>query len=394
MSLRLPRWFQPAADSIASHHMRQGKSPWSDAFHVLWSSWVFISPIFSPRGWDRTWLIGTLVSYPVFLLLYARVLLCPARRRTLYAFALMGLCAALLPWYPAGLNYFVFGCVMLRPSRRQRMWHYMATLLALSAALVAWSLWLGYPWQMTIWMPFTVLSLGGMIGMQELDQQKDAVLRLSQDEVRRLASVAERERIGRDLHDLLGHTLSLVALKSDLAARLAQRDVAAARTEMEDVSRVARDALAQVRRAVSGIRSAELAAELASAKLLLEADGVSFDYRIHSALLPASVETVFALVLREAATNVQRHAKAQRVEVTVVVEGRHLLLQVHDDGRGGDLVPGTGLNSMRERVQALGGALQVESVRGRGTTITARVPQAQAVEPPPATAAAPTAPAV
>ncbi|MEE7546994.1 sensor histidine kinase, partial [Xanthomonas sp. Kuri4-1] len=77
------------------------------------------------------------------------------------------------------------------------------------------------------------------------------MLRLSQDEVRRLAATAERERIGRDLHDLLGHTLSLVALKSDLAGRLLERDPAAARREIDEVSRVSREALAQVRRAVS-----------------------------------------------------------------------------------------------------------------------------------------------
>ncbi|MET0288652.1 MAG: sensor histidine kinase [Pseudoxanthomonas sp.] len=374
MSLRFSSWFQPAEDSVVAGRVRQGKSPWSDAFHVLWSAWVFISPVFSPVGWNHTWLICTLLSYPLFLLIYARLLMCPARQRDLYAGLLMLLCAALLPWYPSGLSYFVFGCVMMRPSSRRRMWHYMALLLVLSSALVAWSLWLGYPWQMTVWMPFTVLSLGGMIGMQELDQQRDAVLRLSQDEVRRLATVAERERIGRDLHDLLGHTLSLVALKSDLAARLAQRDAAAARVEMEDVSRVARDALAQVRRAVSGIRSAELAAELASAKLLLESDGVFLDHHIACALLPPSVETVFAMVLREAATNVQRHAQARRVEVTVSSEGRQLLLRVQDDGRGGDLVPGTGLTSMRERVQALGGELRVTTAAGAGTCVQASVP--------------------
>src|SRR5690606_25498793 len=128
-----------------------------------------------------------------------------------------------------------------------------------------------------------------------------------------LAGLAERERSGRDLHDLLGHTLSLVALKSDLAARLVERDPAAARSEIDAVSRIARDALAQVRSAVSGIRSAGIAAELASAKLLLECDGVTLRHDwdeggLAGGGLSPAIENALALVVREAATNVQRHA--------------------------------------------------------------------------------------
>ena len=107
---------------------------------------------------------------------------------------------------------------------------------------------------------------------------RQSELKLSHDEIRRLAALAERERIGRDLHDLLGHTLSLITLKSELAVRLFDRDPLAARREIVDVERVARDALGQVRRAVTGIRAAGIAAELASAHLLLESGGVSLEY--------------------------------------------------------------------------------------------------------------------
>src|SRR5205814_6582017 len=94
-------------------------------------------------------------------------------------------------------------------------------------------------------------------------------LRLSQDEVRRLAQVAERERIGRDLHDLLGHSLSVIALKSELASKLFTRDSAAAAREIADVERIARESLGQVRRAVAGMRALGLRAELANARLAL-----------------------------------------------------------------------------------------------------------------------------
>ena len=119
---------------------------------------------------------------------------------------------------------------------------------------------IGYPWSAMLWMPITTLAIGTILQVQRLVERKDAVLLLSQEEVRRLAATAERERIGRDLHDLLGHTLSLVALKADLAGRLLPRDPRAAQREIEELGQVAREALGQVRRAVSGIRAAGLAA--------------------------------------------------------------------------------------------------------------------------------------
>ena len=136
------------------------------------------------------------------------------------------------------------------------------------------------------------------------DREKDAALALSQDEVRRLAATAERERIGRDLHDLLGHTLSLITLKLELSRKLFERDPARAKHEMEDAERVAREALAQVRSAVTGIRATDLAAELASAKLLLETTRVQLDYAPPPQGLPPEVERGLALVLREAVTNI------------------------------------------------------------------------------------------
>jgi two-component system sensor histidine kinase DesK len=189
-----------------------------------------------------------------------------------------------------------------------------------------------------------------------------------------LAALAERERIGRDLHDLLGHTLSLVALKSDLAGKLMTRDPRAAKREIDDVSRVARDALSQVRRAVSGIRAAGLAAELASAKLLMESDGVAFTYRADPSPIPPELETVLALAVREAVTNIQRHARAGKAEVSVHFTSRQVILRVVDDGRGSAVVPGNGLTGMRERLETLGGGLRIDSAPNRGTTLEVQLP--------------------
>ena len=376
----IARWFAPAPDSLIGWARRQGRSAWTETVHVAWTAWVFITPAFTPGGYNLRWLALTLVSYPLFLLLYARALTVPARAAWVPAAAMVVLSLALLRWYPAGMSYFVFGCVYLHVHGDRSLFTTLVRLAALAAGFVGYALWLGYPWQAVAWMPLVVLIIGPLIHVERDNQRKDAALKLSYQEVRRLASTAERERIGRDLHDLLGHTLSMVALKSDLAARLVERDPDAARREIDEVGRGARQALDQVRRAVSGIRAAGLAAELASARLLLETDGVDFGYELgagggHPALTPET-QSILALTVREAVTNIQRHASAHSARVRFSVEGGQALLRIEDDGRGGAIVPGNGLAGMRERLEASGGSLRVGPGADGGTCVEARLPLA------------------
>ncbi|MGO1892822.1 MAG: sensor histidine kinase [Luteimonas sp.] len=374
------RWFAPAPDSLIGWTLRQGRSAWTEIMHVAWTAWVFITPAFGPGGYSQRWLLLTAVSYPLFLLLFARALTAPARAAWRPAVGMIVLCVVLLRWYPAGMSYFVFGCVYLHIHGNRSLFATLARLLALAVGFVGYAVLLGYPWQAVVWMPLVTLIVGAVVQVERLNELKDAALKLSQDEVRRLAATAERERIGRDLHDLLGHTLSMVALKSDLAARLVERDPAAARREIEEVASGARQALDQVRRAVSGIRAAGLAAELAAARLLLETDGVDFGYEIggggdHSAL-PPGVESILALTVREAVTNIQRHARASSAKVRLSVEGGEAVLRIKDDGRGGALVPGNGLAGMRERLEAARGSLRIGPGVEHGTCVEARLPLA------------------
>ena len=379
----LCQWIKPAPDSMAAQERRLGRPVWPMFVHLVWSVWVFITPAFSDGdfGYTTRWLALTLTSYPLFLWLYAASVFASPRRAYAAALGMVLLCFALLPWYPSGLSYFVFGCVMLQPRRNGRLPHYLGVLAVLNVALIAYGLYvIGYPWQSLVWMP-TVTAIIGVITLADRgNRAREAALQLSHDEVRRLAALAERERIGRDLHDLLGHTLSMVALKSDLAGRLLARDPAAAGNEIADVSRVARDALAQVRGAVSGIRAAGIAAELAAAKLLLETDGITFQYRFDDAFgshaLPAGVEHALAMTVREAATNIQRHARASNASASFGMEQGEAVLRIDDDGRGGAIVPGNGLAGMRERIEGVRGRLRIDAGVQRGMRLEARVPLA------------------
>lgn len=369
------RWFAPAQDSSAADDIRQDRSPWFDCIHLLWSFWIFVVPLFNSgiSGYTRTWLIFTLLTYPVFLLLFAKVKLAPRRTAHLYALGMAVMSLSILRWYPSGLSYFMYGCIMLRPCSMSLRPYYVR-LLALNAVFVALAWWIGFPLWLLVIMPVSIFAVSTISAVGQMSRESDAALRLSHDEVRRLAVTAERERIGRDLHDLLGHTLSLITLKLELSRKLFDRDVEAAKREVEEAEKVARHALAEVRSAVSGTRATDLAAELASAKLLLESSQVRLDYDHPPTDLPQDTERALSLILREAATNIARHAEASSATVAFLHEHTSVRMLISDNGRGGIDSDGNGLRGMRERVRAIGGTLEIESPRRGGTRMQVKAP--------------------
>ena len=371
----IARWFAPAPDSAVADDLRRGRSPWLDSIHLLWSFWVFIVPLFSGgfKGYTLQWLLITLGSYPVFLLLFAKAQLASRRTAHFYALGMAALSLLLLRWYPSGISYFIYGCIMLRHCH-MRFRSYVTRLVLLNAVFVALAWWIGYPRSLLVIIPVTVLAVSIITAVEHMSKEKDAALRLSHDEVRRLAATAERERIGRDLHDLLGHTLSLITLKLELSRKLLDRDTEAARREIEETEKVARHALAEVRSAVTGIRATDIAAELASARLLLESSQIRFDYDRPPADLPGDIERGLSLILREAVTNIARHAGASSARIEMVRERGSMCMLISDNGRGGIDQDGNGLCGMRERIRVLGGTLTIESSRGQGTRLRVVVP--------------------
>jgi two-component system sensor histidine kinase DesK len=156
----------------------------------------------------------------------------------------------------------------------------------------------------------------------------------ARDELARNAVAEERLRFARDLHDLLGHSLSLIALKSELAGRLAELDPARAREEMADVEAAARRALAEVRDAVSGYRQVSLAQALAEGRSALSAAGITLRSAAPGDPLPGAVDAVLGWVVREATTNVLRHSGARSVTVDLLHGPDDVTLTVTDDGNG------------------------------------------------------------
>lgn len=350
---------------------------------LVWSIWIFLTPMYQTSRFPN-WLWPTIASYAIFLVLFYRAHY-RSRHQVLWcAFGIGALGFALTPLNPGAQSYMIYACAFIPLAVAPRP--AVLLMLGLMSLYATEWLWLAFPPIYIV----TVVAIAIAVGLMNVvfmhKVRADAALRLSHEEVRRLAALAERERIGRDLHDLLGHTMSLVALKSDLAGKLLQRAEsiearAAAQREIAEVTRIAREALAQVRAAVTGIRAAGIAAELVSAKLLLESDGIAFESGVDprwldGGALPSAAETALAMTVREAVTNIQRHARARRASIALETVGEEAVLRIVDDGRGGAIVPGNGLSGMRERIEAVGGRLRIDAGKGEGTRIEVRVPLA------------------
>lgn len=352
---------------------------WMPFYFLGYLAFLFLPSLFGnlgvhdTRGVPYGSIPATLATIVVFLPVYFLFYRSSGMRSVLCMLAIAALSIVLLPVNAFSNTYLIYAvafAAFLDTGLSQRLtWAFLMLGIFLAAVIL-------------VGVPLFVFAITALISMsvflanhfQIENARKREALKLSHEEVSRLAALAERERIGRDLHDLLGHTLSLVALKSELAGKLVGVDVEAARREIDEVTCVAREALSQVRRAVTGIRAAGLTAELAAARSLLESGGVNLALELEDVPLATEAETALALVLREAVTNILRHARARSASVRLEAAVGGVQLQIRDDGRGSAIAVGNGLRGMRERVESLGGNLLIDSVAGRGTRVSVTLP--------------------
>jgi two-component system, NarL family, sensor histidine kinase DesK len=368
----------PPADSMVGHMSAQdgGRAlrhmPFVMMIHIVW---LFLWPVLAGASF-LTVLLPTLLTVPVFMWLYLSMYYYsgPNAVRLRYAAGIFLLGFALAKVNLSSMAYFIFAffsIVYLVPTRQAGL-----IVGGVNIAFIAEMILFGHGTQTIVGVAVPSIIMGLVAIYTSRIHMAQVALRKSNAEITRLATLAERERIGRDLHDSLGHILSVVALKSELARKLIDRDLDAARTEIAEVERVARDALSQVRSAISGIRNTALSSELVAATALLEAQGVKVKCETENVNLPHDRETVLALSLREATTNIRRHSGATGVTIRVKKDSAAVLVEVVDDGRGGRIVPGNGLNGMRERLESVGGSLLLIPNETGGTLLRATVPLA------------------
>ena len=308
------------------------------------------------------------VSMAAFLFLYFRAYWVDGRQLLWVIGLIAALGVALVPINPSAGVYFIFAAAFAGKVERAAtgVWVLGSVLAVLLAEITL----LGFLLYFGIYLGALTLVIGTVnmyYGLRHRDRKK---LWRAQEEIQHLAQIAERERIARDLHDVLGHTLSVIILKSELASKIADADPARAVQEIRDVERISRDALAQVRATIQGYHARSLQAEAEQATVALEAAGVKVCCEFAPADIPAAHEGVLALALREAVTNVIRHAKATSCTLSLQSVPGGCQLEIRDDGCGRLSPEGSGLSGMRQRVEALGGKLQRDVAAGTRLLIT------------------------
>ncbi len=342
---------------------------------LSYSIFFFFEPLF--RHSRRYWL-ENLGIFAVFLVMYVALDVIEVRNvklGILAGFVVLGMLT--FPFNAGASTFFLYGACLL-PFMLESVPLVAGLVMLDFVLLVGEGIWMKYNFFNYAIAAFFLL-FGGLSNMWMARQKwLNNKLALAQEQIIQLASVAERERIARDLHDVLGHTLSVIVLKAELAGRLMERDPKRAAAEIADVESTARSALAEVRETIGGYRAKGLAAELAGAKRTLDAAGVALTCETApnaEAGLRATEETVLALVVREAVTNIVRHAEATecRMLLDVSADGFHAL-RIEDNGRNAVTREGNGLRGMRERVLALGGRFSLKS--GEGTRLLIELPNA------------------
>jgi two-component system sensor histidine kinase DesK len=343
---------------------------------LLYSVYFFVKPAY--RHSLVVW-IGFAALYGAFLILYFLAAELTGRWQTV-AFVLFFLIAFL--YYSRseeayGVFVYPFAMLCLFVPRLRTLF---LVLIAMMLGVVAETRYLDRPFATAE----NVLFLCVIFGLSNFAFAQQAranlLLERANSEIERLSKEAERERIARDLHDLLGHTLTVIAVKLDLARRLLSRDSALALNEIVEAEQTARNALAEVREAVSGYRAEGLASEIDRARRSL----LSADVKLTTTLAPVNLSTsqvnVLSLALREAVTNIVRHAHATVCRVALFEADRTIHFTIEDNGVGGQIREGNGLRGMRERVLSVAGAVKLAGSADEGTSLEITLPPAS--EPP------------
>jgi two-component system, NarL family, sensor histidine kinase DesK len=341
---------------------------WGPLLWVLYLGFFFVQPVVEHVS-RKQWLLDGLGAV-IFLVLYWGIFLLERPRPLVHVGGMVLLGVTFLPFNPGGCTFFIFAAAMI-PFLVETQGRAFAglgmiaivgaiegTLLRLSGWEIFWAA--GFP---------VFIGVGNVFFAER--NRMNRKLRKANEEIENLAKVAERERIARDLHDVLGHTLSVITLKAELAGKLIDRDPQRARKEIREVEEISRQALSDVRDTIRGYSTKGLVAELAQAKSTLETAGMTVQCDAATSMqLPALQESVLSLAVREGVTNVVRHARASHCRLRIEQQNDSCRLEIADDGQGFSTAEGNGLRGMRERVEMLGGTLERRNKSGTTLTIT------------------------
>jgi two-component system, NarL family, sensor histidine kinase DesK len=340
------------------------KPSWAGLFGAAPVLYIFWDPYQKGASWEE-W-VSTVLAFTIFLILAVLASLYWARQRVMQVVCagMAMLALAFGAYRPSGIIFYIFVAAFGPLAMAGRIASSAAIIVGAAAMiLIQWMLLWPFIWPFSS-MPYITAAEALLVGAAI------TVVARQQIALRETLKTAERERIARDLHDILGHTLSVIILKSELASRLIDQDAKLAKAQIEDVERISRQALSEVREAIAGYSRGTLASELDRAMSTLKVAGLEVDQRCEALEFSAGQERVLALVLREAVTNVIRHAKAKHCSIVVSRSDDSHVLEIKDDGCGCEIKEGMGMRGIRERVAAIGGTARWSTDNGTRLTIS------------------------
>lgn len=347
-------------------------------FSLIFSLFYFLPPLLFDGSISTVHWLAMIAAYLVFIAMTIYTGSSQTEQAPYRIAALLTLCfftSAITPGTNALFGFSMYFAAYYLP-RKQSLAALALTIVLIITAFFIWQrhpLFIG----IAIFLSIGLFTLSTMLRKEFIHTLKE---RRSTEDIQKLATIAERERISRDLHDLLGHSLSGIALKAELAEKLlAAKNYEQAQAQIHSVAQLTRQALSEVRESVVGLKKRGLMGELETLRQLLTSAG--FDTNIDAenvninAIYPQQ-ESALIMIVKEAGTNILRHSKGDKVRVTLSGGSKDFVLQVWDNGASNTRREGNGISGMRERCNALHGALQVAHTE-HGTTITATLPTAQ-----------------
>ncbi|CAM5183917.1 sensor histidine kinase [Alishewanella longhuensis] len=342
----------------------QKKLSWVYLFNLVF----YVIPLFTVKfiWWQYLLMALALIG---FLYCYFWAYNCSRQQMSKPILGIITIASLITPINPGSIAMFSYAGFFIgyaNPLKR-----YLPKVLGLVTLLVALNavLTIHWPHFLHIGIPI-VLGVSFLGWVEQQTMLKRLSQRQSADEIKQLAAMVERERIGRDLHDILGHTLSSIILKADLAEKLlARQQTAAAQQQLTELSTIARNALSQVRQSVSGFKHQGLIAEVA--KLLSRLRDAGFQVELSGEIpqLDSRRETTLILALTELVTNIMRHSQGDSCQLRFMSSDQHVQLELTDNGKATEFTEGNGLIGLRERLSAIGAHLTVQQDQGFTATI-------------------------
>ncbi len=343
------------------------EKPWT------WLSLMFSLFYFLPivQAEPRVIAISTAL-YLVFVALYWSFVIAPKKLHVPLIFAMLGLGLFTSSVNPSASMFMSYGCFFAGFFLKKDKALVICTIALADLLLAAQLFGLWTPYYLLPGL-FPIITLGFMGAFIQQDERHQWDALKNEKEKGQLVKTVERERIARDLHDTLGHTLTSITLKAELAKKLgAQGDIKKALLEISEVEAISRGALENVREVIGGYKHIDVNETLKQLTTRLQEAG--FNATVHGSYpaLKPPAEAALTFILTECVTNILRHSSGNQAEISLIPQGSALHLRVYDNGQAANLIAGNGLNGIKERLTQLDGTMTTQNTVGTSVEVTLR----------------------